>query len=245
MCCAHFAVTAGAAELPASARFIAAAYDEAGMLTDCKIYENETKAYEQELDMTNAKSVKTFLWDMETLQPLTRDTAYDEPKSDTLVVYFSFTDNTKTLAENIIRLTDADSWRIEASEPYGEENLNYYDQSTRCYIEQYNTPNVRPAFNGSITNLADYETVILGYPIWYGKEPRIILTFLDTYKDDLNGKTIIPFCTSGGSGISTSAVKAAVPESIVKNGFRGTASMSDAQIRTQLKNNGYIFKEEN
>ena len=161
--------------------------------------------------------------------------------SKTLVAYFSFQGTTKALAEKVVSVTDADVWRIEAKEPYGEENLNYYDETTRAYIEQKNSTSVRPEIVGEINNLADYDTILLGYPIWYGKAPRIILTFLDTYKEELKGKTIIPFCTSMSSGISGSIpeLKSALPDSDVKDGFRGTDSTTEEQIKKELNTNGF------
>ena len=158
-----------------------------------------------------------------------------------VVVYFSFQGTTKSLAEKVVSVTNADIWRIEAKEPYGEENLKYYDESTRAYIEQNNNTTVRPEIVGQIDNLADYDTILLGYPIWYGKAPRIILTFLDTYKDELKGKTIIPFCTSMSSGISGSIpeLKSALPDSDVKDGFRGTDSTTEEQIKKELNTNGF------
>jgi flavodoxin len=156
-----------------------------------------------------------------------------------LVVYFSFQGTTKALAEKVVSATNADVWRIEAKEPYGEENLKYYDESTRAYIEQNNNTTVRPEIVGQIDNLADYDTILLGYPIWYGKAPRIILTFLDTYKDELKGKTIIPFCTSMSSGLSGSIpeLKSALPDSDVKDGFRGTDATTEDDIKKWLESN--------
>ena len=68
--------------------------------------------------------------------------------------------------------------------------------------KEQNDDNARPEIAGSIKNMSEYETIYIGYPIWWGKEPQIIRTFLESY--DLKGKKIIPFCTSGGSGISGS-----------------------------------------
>ena len=80
-----------------------------------------------------------------------------------------------------------------------DEDLNYNDRTTRATAEQ-NDPDARPAISGSITDFEQYEVVYVGYPIWWGDMPRILYTFFDTY--DFSGKTIAPFCTSGGSGLS-------------------------------------------
>ena len=118
-----------------------------------------------------------------------------------LVAYFSFTNNTKAYAEKIAQMTDGDLYELVPQVAYGSENSNYYDETTRAYKEQYNTGGEqRPAILTTLTNAAQYDIVFLGSPIWYGKSPRVILTFLDTY--GFSGKTVVPFVTSASSGIS-------------------------------------------
>ena len=118
-----------------------------------------------------------------------------------LVAYFSFTNNTKEFAEKIASMTGGDLYEIVPEEAYGSENSNYYDESTRAYKEQYNTGGEqRPAIKGTLENASQYDVVFLGSPIWYGKSPRVILTFLDKY--GFQDKTVIPFVTSVASGIS-------------------------------------------
>ena len=116
-----------------------------------------------------------------------------------LVVYFSATGNTKAVAETLAGLQGADIYEIVPEQPYTDEDLNYNDRTTRATAEQ-NDPDARPAIQGSITDFEQYEMVYVGYPIWWGDMPRILYTFFDTY--DFSGKTIAPFCTSGGSGLS-------------------------------------------
>jgi hypothetical protein len=87
-------------------------------------------------------------------------------------------------------------------EPYSDAGRNYNDAHSRTSIEQ-DDPSVRPAISGSVDNMDDYDIVFLGYPIWHGQAPRIISTFLESY--DFSGKTIIPLCTSGSSGIGSGA----------------------------------------
>ena len=125
----------------------------------------------------------------------------DEPHSDTLVVYFSRTGNTKVIADYLIELAKADSYEITAAEPYTDADIDYNNSSCRANREQ-NDKTVRPAIADPITSLDGYDTIFLGYPIWWGQEPRIIDTFLESY--DFSDKTVIPFCTSGSSGISVS-----------------------------------------
>lgn len=121
--------------------------------------------------------------------------------SDTLVVYFSCTGNTRAVAEKIARVTGGDLQEIVPEDPYTDEDLDYNDDDSRSTREQ-NDPDVRPAITGAVENWDACSTVYVGYPIWWGEEPRILDTFAETY--DFSGKTVIPFCTSGGSGIGSS-----------------------------------------
>ncbi len=120
---------------------------------------------------------------------------------NTLVVYFSRTGNTEKIAEYLIDLTDADSYVINAAVPYTDEDISYGNSSCRANQEQ-NDSSVRPEIAEPIESIEQYDTIFLGYPIWWGQEPRIIDTFLESY--DFSDKTVIPFCTSHSSGISTS-----------------------------------------
>ena len=122
-------------------------------------------------------------------------------ESDTLVVYFSRTGNTEKIAQHLIGLTGADSYVIEAAVPYSDEDIKYQDESCRANREQ-NDKSVRPEIADPVASIESYDTIFLGYPIWWGQEPRIIDTFLESY--DFSDKTVIPFCTSGSSGIGTS-----------------------------------------
>ena len=119
-----------------------------------------------------------------------------------LVAYFSATGGTKGIAGHVADILNADSYEITPAVPYTSADLNYNDRSTRATVEQNDT-NARPEITGSIANIAQYQVVFLGYPIWWGQAPRIISTFLESY--NFTGKTIIPFCTSGSSPIGTSA----------------------------------------
>ena len=124
-----------------------------------------------------------------------------ESESDTLVIYFSRTGNTEKIAEYLIELTDADSYVIEAAVPYTDDDIKYQDDNCRANKEQ-NDKSMRPEIADPIDSIDSYDTIFLGYPIWWGEEPRIIDTFLESY--DFSDKTVIPFCTSGSSGIGTS-----------------------------------------
>lgn len=145
-----------------------------------------------------------------------------------LVVYFSCTNTTKGVAEHIASVTESAMFRIEPEEPYTSADLDYNDSSSRANREQ-NDPSARPAIAGSLENLSDYDVVFLGYPIWWGKAPKIIFTFLESY--DFAGKTIVPFCTSHSSGIGTSDtdLHALAAQATWMQGrrFGGNASESD------------------
>lgn len=118
-----------------------------------------------------------------------------------LVAYFSATGTTKTLAEYTADALDADLYEIIPENPYTDDDLNYNDNHSRSTIEQ-NDSSTRPTISGSVENMEQYEIVFLAFPIWWGEEPRIIDTFIESY--DFSGKTIVPFCTSGGSGFGSS-----------------------------------------
>ena len=152
-----------------------------------------------------------------------------------LVAYFSFTGNTKAYAEKIAEMTDGDLYEIVPEVAYGSENNSYYDETTRAYKEQYNTGGEqRPAIKATLENAAQYDVVFLGSPIWYGKSPRVILTFLDTY--GFKGKTIIPFVTSQASGITkvNEELPATYPD-INWNEGRRLNGTSDADLRTWVE----------
>lgn len=157
----------------------------------------------------------------------------EQEENSMLIVYFSATGNTESLAQTISEVTGADIYEIVPEEPYTSEDLNYSNDSCRANQEM-NDPDARPAIAGNIENIDEYDTIFLGYPIWWGTMPRIINTFLDTY--DLSGKTIIPFCTSGSSGISTSvsAIRSICTDSDVTDGMRGTSSTSEVEIEEWL-----------
>lgn len=116
------------------------------------------------------------------------------------IIYFSATGTTKKVAEYIKDATNGDLIEIVPKDKYTDADLNYNNDSCRANKEQ-NDSSSRPAISNNI-NTDSYDVIYLGYPIWWGDAPRIILTFLDNH--DLSGKTVIPFCTSGGSGIGTS-----------------------------------------
>ena len=155
------------------------------------------------------------------------NTAYD---NDTLVIYFSRTGNTEKIAEYLIDITNADSYVIEAAVPYSDADIKYQDDNCRANKEQ-NDKSVRPEIANPIASIDSYDTIFLGYPIWWGQEPRIIDTFLESY--DFSDKTVIPFCTSASSGIATSEknIKALVPIGNQLEGRRFSASATKEDVK--------------
>ena len=131
------------------------------------------------------------------------DNTGDRETSDSkkiAIIYFSATGTTEKVAGYIKDATDGDLIEIVPKDKYTDSDLNYNNSNSRSTREQ-NDSSARPEISNTI-DTDSYDVIYLGYPIWWGDAPRIILTFLDNH--DLSGKTVIPFCTSGGSGISTS-----------------------------------------
>lgn len=122
-------------------------------------------------------------------------------KSKILVVYFSCTNNTEEIASKIVDVLNCDKFEITPKNPYTSDDLNYNNSSCRANLEQ-NDDFSRPEINNVLSNVDEYSTIFIGFPIWWGKMPKIMYTFFETYNFD--NKTLVPFCTSGGSGISTS-----------------------------------------
>lgn len=126
----------------------------------------------------------------------------EEQGTKVLVAYFSATNTTQGIAEHIANGLNADIYEIVPEESYTDADLNYNDNNSRTTIEM-NDPDARPAISGSVEDMEQYDIVFIGYPIWWGEAPRIVSTFVESY--DFSGKTIVPFCTSGGSGVGSSA----------------------------------------
>ena len=118
--------------------------------------------------------------------------------SKVLVTYFSASGVTAKTANKLAKEVDGDVFEIEPKEKYTSADLNWMDKKSRSSVEM-NDPASRPEIAKQVENMDMYDTVLVGFPIWWYVEPKIIDTFLDSY--DFSGKTVIPFATSGGSGI--------------------------------------------
>lgn len=129
----------------------------------------------------------------------TEDTSVEE--DSVLVVYFSVTGNTKDIAEKIASVTNADIYEIVPAQEYTDDDINWHDDNSRTSHEQ-NDPAARPEIASDPVSLEGYSIIYIGFPIWWGEEPRIMDTFVEQYNFD--GINMIPFCTSGSSGIGNS-----------------------------------------
>ena len=137
--------------------------------------------------------------------------------SKTLVAYFSAGGTTKRAAERLAKAANADLFEISPSVPYAKADLDWMDKRSRSTVEM-NDPASRPEIAEKLPNMAEYDRVFLGYPIWWYVAPRIMESFVESY--DFSGKTLIPFATSGGSGIGKTAdtLKKLTPGAAWKNG---------------------------
>ena len=169
-----------------------------------------------------------------------------------LVLYFSRTGeeynvgkitkgNTEIIAEMIAAKTGADTFEVKAAKPYPDE----YEPCTEI-AKQELEENARPAFEKNIDSLTQYDTIFIGYPIWWSAVPRVMMTFLEA--NDFNGKKVIPFCTHGGSGLAGTekeirdACKGADVQSglaIVGKVAQNDSAAAEKDVDTWLKDLGY------
>lgn len=173
---------------------------------------NDTSAELQQTEATNEE--------VETQNSVQEPT---ETGSKSLVVYFSWSGNTRSVAGSIASRTNSDVFEIVPAEPYSDDYDTVVDLAQE---EQKN--NVHPEIVGSIDDIEQYDVVYVGYPNWWGDMPMVLYTFFDTY--DLSGKTVAPFCTSGGSGLSNTVneIKELEPNATVTEGLHiGSSSASN------------------
>ena len=182
----------------------------------------------------------------------TEQTEQTEGGSNLLVAYFSLAGeqygvgvieegNTSIIAHMIAEQTGADLFEIEAVTPYPTSHSELLDVS-----RQEMANNARPEIAGTVDNMDDYDTIFIGYPIWWGDMPMIVYNFLESY--DLSGKTIVPFCTHGGSGLSdTESTIADITGGTMKDGFAipGTTAQNDrdtagSKVTQWLKEGGFV-----
>ena len=134
-----------------------------------------------------------------------------------LVAYFSASGVTKGVAQQLAEVAGADLHEIKPEQPYTDADLDWRDKESRSSVEMKDK-NSRPAITDKLENMADYDVVFVGFPIWWYTCPTIINTFMEAY--DFKGKTVVPFATSGGSTIEKSCedLKATYPDLTWKDG---------------------------
>lgn len=147
-----------------------------------------------------------------------QDTTMTPADKKILVVYFSATGTTAKAAQKLSQTVHGSLYAITPKKTYTDKDLDWTSKSSRS-SQEMNNPQARPAIKESLVNIADYNVVFIGYPIWWDLAPRIINTFIESH--DLKGKIIIPFATSGGSSISNSvsALRKSYPELNWKKGM--------------------------
>lgn len=151
--------------------------------------------------------------------------------SKVLIAYFSASGVTKKLAATLAEATGGDLFEIVPAEPYTKSDLNWMNPKSRSSVEMKDRSS-RPAIASKIDNMSSYDAVFVGFPVWWYREPSIIDTFAEEY--DFNGKTIIPFATSGSSGIGPSGenIAALAKGAKVFPGERFKASASVDEMRS-------------
>ena len=159
-----------------------------------------------------------------------KDTSAMSNTNKALVAYFSATGTTKGVAERLAGAIGADLFEIVPKTPYTEADLDWRNKQSRSSVEMADRAS-RPAVAGDPPDFSAYGTVFVGFPIWWYREPSIVDTFVESNAAALAGRTIVPFATSGGSGMgdSTANLQALAPEAKVEEGrrFRGSASADD------------------
>ena len=152
----------------------------------------------------------------------------------TLVAYFSASGVTAKLAKNLAEAAGADLFEIVPETPYTKADLNWMDKKSRSTLEM-NDPTARPAIASRVEDMAAYDTVYVGFPVWWYREPSIIDTFMESY--DFSGKKVIPFATSGGSGIGPSGenMQKLAPGAKVVVGEKLSARAGAAELKTWIE----------
>lgn len=152
--------------------------------------------------------------------------------SKKLVAYFSASGVTKRYAERLAQAAGADLFEIKPTVPYTDADLNWQNSNSRSSVEMRN-PDSRPEIAEKLSDMDKYDTVFVGFPIWWYVAPTIIDTFLESY--DFSGKTVVPFATSGGSGMGKTAdvLRQVCPAADIKDG-KVLNNMTDEKIKQWL-----------
>ena len=153
--------------------------------------------------------------------------------SRVLVTYFSASGVTKRVAEKIASTIKGDLFEIEPKEKYTDENLNWRNKQSRSSVEMTDKSS-RPEIKENNLDISSYDTILIGFPIWWGVAPTVVNTFIES--KNFEGKTLIPFCTSGGSGMryAENDLKKTYPKYNWKDGKRLTGMENDEDIKNWI-----------
>lgn len=148
-----------------------------------------------------------------------------------LVAYFSASGVTKGVAEKLAKAAGAELFEIVPEQPYTDEDLNWNNKQSRSSVEM-NDRSCRPGIRTTVSDMGQYDRVFVGFPVWWYREPSIIDTFLEAY--DFSGKTMVPFCTSGGSGLGETAknMRSLAKGADVREGKRFSSGVSEEELKT-------------
>lgn len=147
-----------------------------------------------------------------------------------LVTYFSATGITAGVAKKLATVTGGDLFEIKPEQPYTEADLNWRNEQSRSSVEMADKSS-RPAIANKVEDMSKYDVIFVGFPIWWGREPSIIDTFMESY--DFAGKTVIPFATSGSSDIGDSGniMQSLAQQAKVLNGKRFSSGVSETELK--------------
>lgn len=154
-----------------------------------------------------------------------------------LVAYFSASGTTARVAKTLASAINADLYEIEPKQPYTTADLNWNSKNSRSSVEM-NDKSSRPEIAGHVQSLEQYDTVFVGFPIWWYVAPTIINTFLEQY--DLTGKTVVPFATSGGSGMgrTNEYLKNSCAGAVLKEGKKFSPSVGESELKSWINGLG-------
>ena len=151
-----------------------------------------------------------------------------------LVAYFSASGVTAKVADKLAKATGADLFEIKPTNPYTQADLDWTNKNSRSSIEM-DDKNSRPEIANKVSNMSQYDVIFVGFPIWWYREPSIIDTFMESY--DLSGKQVVPFATSGGSGMgdSGSIMQKLAPKATVDSGKRFSSGVLENDLKVWAK----------
>ena len=155
--------------------------------------------------------------------------------SNILITYFSASGVTKSEAERISKIVNGDLFEIEPKEKYTKEDLDWRNKQSRSSVEMQNK-SFRPEIKEDNLDISNYDTILIGFPIWWGVAPTVVNTFIES--KDFSGKILIPFCTSGGSGMlyCENDLKKTYPEYNWKEGKRLLGTETNEEIINWINN---------